>query len=112
MADSTELTHAIIKNASGAVDTYIGTANSLYSQLTDQINTLTGSSFIGDGSDGYKAFFTEKIVPALTDNLTAGDSSLTASIKSILESIETTILDTVDPKIGESNRNAGSNAES
>lgn len=105
------LTHAIIANAEGTVDTYTASANGLYDELNGIIATLTSSNFNGDASDGYKAFFTEKVVPALTQNLTDPNSSLMASIKNMLESIQSQLLDTVDPKLGESNRNPGGNAE-
>lgn len=105
------LTHAIITSATEKVDAYVTTANGLYDELSGIISTLTASNFNGDASDGYKAFFTEKVIPALTENLTDPSSSLTASIKSILESIQTQLLDTVDPELGENNKNPSSGAE-
>lgn len=104
---ATILTHAIISNATQAVDTYVATANGLYEELSGVITTLTGSNFNGDAAEGYKVFFAEQVTPALTDNLTAPQESLMASIKSILESIQTQLLDTVDPQLGENNRNPG-----
>lgn len=107
---ATILTKAIITSATEKVDTYISTANSLYEELQGVINSLTTANFNGDASDGYKEFFTSKVTPALTENLTAPNSSLTAGIKSILESIQTQLLDTVDPDLGNVNRNPGGNA--
>lgn len=104
---ATVLTHAIIEGAKGTVDTYISTAIGLYQELESAITTLTGSNFSGDASDGYKAFFAEKAKPALTENLTDANTSLMASIKGILESIETQLLDTVDPQLGDNNRDPG-----
>ena len=104
---ATILTKAIITNALQEVDSYIATANSLYQDLQGVINTLTTANFNGDASDGYKVFFDGKVTPALTENLTAPNSSLTAGIKSILETIQSQLLDTVDPELGNTNRNPG-----
>ncbi len=101
------LTHAIISSANGNVDTYVNTANGLYQELEGIITTLTSTNFTGDASDGYKAFYLEKVVPAITENLTDPSSSLTASIKSILDSIQEQLLDTIDPNLGDNNRNPG-----
>ena len=106
---ATILTKAIITSATEKVDTYISTATSLYQELQSVINTLTTASFNGDASEGYKEFFNTKVTPALTENLTAPGSSLTAGIKSILESIQLQLLDTVDPDLGDVNRNPGGN---
>ena len=105
------LTHAIIANATEKVDTYMVSANGLFEELNGVINALTASNFNGDASDGYKVFFTEKVVPALTQNLTDPTSSLMSSIKSMLESIQTQLLDTIDPQLGDNNRNPGAGAE-
>lgn len=104
---ATILTKAIISGAMQEVDSYIGTANGLYQELQGVINTLTTSNFNGDASEGYKVFFDTKVTPALTENLTAPNSSLTAGIKSILETIQSQLLDTVDPQLGSTNRNPG-----
>ena len=108
---ATVLTHKIITSANEKVDAYVTTANGLYDELSGIISALIASNFNGDASDGYNVFYTEKVVPAITENLTAPSSSLTSSIKSILESIQTQLLDTVDPKLGENNMNPGSGAE-
>ncbi len=101
------LTHAIIKEATAAVDTYVASATQLYGDLEGVMNTLTSSNFIGDASTGYNVFFTKNVKPALTDNLTNAQGSLAASIKDILRSIEEQLLDNVDPKLGENNQNPG-----
>lgn len=105
------LTHATIASATEKVDTYIASANALFEELSGVISTLTATNFNGDASDGYKVFFTEKVVPALTQNLTDPSSSLMASIKGMLESIQTQLLDTVDPQLGDNNKNPGAGAE-
>lgn len=101
------LTHAIISNATEKVDTYVTSVNGIYDELNGIISTLTASNFNGDASDGYKVFYTQKVVPALTENLTAPQNSLMASLKDMLTGIETQLLDTVDPQLGENNKNPG-----
>lgn len=101
------LTHEIIKNAISEVDAYSASVKSLYQELEGIINTLTTNNFTGDASNGYKFFFNDKVAPALKENLTEPGSSLMASIKSMLESIQAQLLDTVDPQLGENNRNPG-----
>ena len=103
---ATILTHAIISSATEKVDAYVATANGLYEELSGIIATLTSANFNGDAADGYKVFFTQQVTPALTENLTASES-LMAGIKNILESIQTQLLDTVDPQLGENNSNPG-----
>ena len=104
---ATVLTKAIINSATDAVDTYIGTANSIANDLNLLISGLTGENFKGDAADGYTTFYTEKVVPAVTENLT-GTNSLMKSIKTILDSIQTQLLDTLDPQLGDFNRNPSS----
>lgn len=107
---STILTGAIVENAKSSVDTYVATIGGLNDQLESIINTLTGSNFNGDASLGYKDFYTNSVLPAITENLTDQSSSLTASIKSMLENIQQQLLNTVDPQLGENNRNPGGSA--
>ena len=101
------LTSAIIVNAKNSVSTYVSTAQGLYDELQALINNLTSSNFMGDASDGFKDFFTSKATPALVANLTEPGTSITAGIDSMLDSIKEQLLDTVDPKLGEINRNPG-----
>lgn len=103
----TILTHAIIANATEKVQDYVTTANGLYEELSGIITALTNTNFKGDASDGYKVFFKDQVTPALTTNLTEPAESLMAGIKNILESIQTQLLDTVDPQLGENNSNPG-----
>lgn len=100
------LTHAIIANATETVNTYISTANSLYQELEGVMSGLS-ANFSGDAADGYREFFTTKVTPALTDNLTAPESSLMAGVLTLLSAIQETMLDTVDPQLGDVNRNPG-----
>ena len=101
------LTHAIISSATEKVDTFVTSVNGIYDELNGIISTLTASNFNGDASDGYKVFYTQKVVPALTENLTAPQNSLMASLKDMLTGIETQLLDTFDPQLGENNKNPG-----
>ena len=101
------LTHAIISSATEKVDTYVTSVNGIYDELNGIISTLTASNFNGDASDGYKVFYTQKVVPALTENLSAPQNSLMASLKDMLTGIEMQLLDTVDPQLGENNKNPG-----
>ena len=98
------LTSAIIVNAKDSVQTYVTTAQALYDELSALINQLTGNSFIGDASTGFKDFFTTKATPVLADNLTEPGKSITAGLNSMLDSIKEQLLDTVDPKLGDINR--------
>lgn len=101
---STILTSAIVENAKNSVDSYATSVQGLNSELDGVINTLTGNNFTGDASMGYKEFYTNKVVPAITENLIQQGSSLTASIKSMLEHIQQQLLNTVDVQLGENNR--------
>ena len=107
MADSSVLTHAIIASAIEQVDSYRTAADGLFEELQGVINALTASDFVGDAANGYKEFFTTKITPALTEQLSAPQGSLLAGIKSMLEGIQAQLMDTVDPQLGDSNRNPG-----
>jgi len=107
----TVLTHAIIASATEKVDAYVTSANGLNEELSGIVANLVSANFNGDAADGYNVFYNQKVVPALTENLTAPSTSLMASIKSILESIQTQLLDTVDPELGSNNKSAGSSAE-
>lgn len=104
---STILTSAIVDSAKGAVDSYVTTIGDLNDELQGIINTLTGSNFNGDAANGYNEFYTTKVLPAITENLTAQGNSLTASIKTMLDNIQQQLLNTVDPQLGENNRNPG-----
>ena len=102
------LTSAIIVNAKNSVATYISTAQGLYDELSSLINSLTSSNFMGDAAEGYKDFFTNKATPAWVDNLTEPGSSITAGLNSMLDSIKEQLLDTVDPQLGDINRDPSS----
>ncbi len=98
------LTRQIISDATAAVENYSNAANGYFGELKSLIESLTTNDYFGDGSTGYKFFFDNKITPALTTNLTDPTSSLMAGIKTMLNNIQTTLMDTVDPQIGNSNQ--------
>lgn len=104
---ATILTSAIITSAKDSVDTYVTTVSNLSNQLDGIMKTLTSTNFTGDASVGYNEFYTQKVVPAINANLTDPGNSLTASIKSMLENIQQQLLNTVDPQLGDNNRNPG-----
>ena len=104
---ATILTSANIDSAISSVDTYISKATGLFSSIESTLSTLTGSNFVGDASDGYKDFFDNQVTPVLTENLTDPGTSLTFSIKEMLEAIREQLLNTVDPQLGDANRNPG-----
>jgi len=108
---STILTSAIITNAISSVDSYSGKIQALNDELNGVVTTLTTTNFIGDASNGYKAFYDKNVVPAVTENLIESNASLMASLKTMLENIKTQLLDTVDPQLGDNNANAGSGVE-
>ena len=101
---SSALTREIITNATTAVTNYGNAADGYFGEIKSLIETLTTNDYFGDGSTGYKVFFDNKITPALTTNLTDPTSSLMAGIKTMLSNIQTTLMDTVDPQIGNSNQ--------
>lgn len=97
------LTHANIADATSAVQTYESTANGIYQSFQGTMNSLTASNWNGDGADGCKAFFTGTVTPALTDGIT----SIAKALKDILANIQDTLLDNLDPQLGDSNKNPG-----
>ena len=107
MANGTDtiLKEADILDAQTAITTYKTECDSCYEQLKSTIDSLTvsGSNFNGDSSDGYNEFFTA-ITPALTTNLEA----LTQNLTQMLDGIREMLLDTVDPGLGNANRQASS----
>ncbi len=104
---STVLTYAIIANAVEAVDSYVTTANGLQNELEGIIGNLTATNFNGDASKGYRFFYDQTVIPAITTNLTEPGSSIMAGVKSMLETIQTQLLDQVDPQLGDNNKNPG-----
>lgn len=107
---STKLKAADIDAAMAAVDVYANTCNEIFAKLKTTITTLTaqGADFNGDSAVGYNDFFTQ-LTLVLVDRLTAPDGSLSANLKKLLTEIKVALLDTVDPNMGNQNRNAAGN---
>jgi hypothetical protein len=103
---STKLTTDIINEATNAVNTYVDTVTELYTRLEKEVNSITTDGFKGEASMGFLEFFNTNMVPMLRENLT-GDSSVTASLKKLLYDINETLISTVDPTLGDANKNAG-----
>ena len=97
------LTRANIQEATSAIEAYEATCNGIFQSLQSTMTTLTNNDWTGDGSDGCKYFFNGTVTPALTEGIT----SISKALKDILANIELTCLDTVDPQLGEANRNPG-----
>ena len=109
---TTHLTADIIAKAKNSVDTYAAAINALNAQLESLISGLvSANSFAGDAASGYKFFYDNTAKPALTTNLITGGECLCESIKSMLDSIKTSLLDTVDPDMKEVNQNPGAGGE-
>ncbi len=108
---STRLTSADINTAKAAVDTYVATCNDIFQKLSGIISSLTApkSDFNGDSSVGYNEFFAS-LTPVLVDQLTGPDNSMTSALKNLLTQIEQALLNTVDPSIGNQNRNLSGGA--
>ncbi len=104
---STILSRKVIQDSTAAVDVYVQSAQNEYAQLEALLNTLLANGFIGEAADGYKTFFTQKVVPVITENLTDGPNSLMGALKTMMEEIGKQFMDTIDPSLGEANINAG-----
>lgn len=104
---STVLKVADIQAAKNALQNYITTCNEITGNLESEINNLTaqGSNFNGDSSMGYLEYF-EHIKRALNTNLVNPDTSLTNTLDRILDSVNESLLNQVDPGLGNANRNA------
>lgn len=105
MADSVVLKESNIVDAQKALKDYQNTCEALYTKLEGTIGELTakGAGFNGDAADGYNEFFLQ-IAPVFKENL----SGLMENLAGTLESIKKSLLESVDPGLGDSNRKAGS----
>jgi uncharacterized protein YukE len=97
------LTHAIIADATSAIETYESTCNGIFQSLQGTMNSLTSSNWNGDGAEGCKDFFSSTATPALTEGIT----SISKALKDILANIQGALLDQLDPQLGDGNRNPG-----
>jgi uncharacterized protein YukE len=97
------LTHANIADAVNAIETYVSTCNGIYQSLHGTLTNLTNSNWNGDGAEGCKVFYNSTVTPALTEQL----SSITKALADILANIQDTLLDQLDPQLGDANRSPG-----
>jgi uncharacterized protein YukE len=97
------LTHGNIADATAAIQAYVNTCNGIYQSLVSTMTTLTTSNWNGDGAEGCKEFLNKTVTPALTD----GISSIAKALSDILSNVQETLLDQLDPQLGDGNRNPG-----
>jgi hypothetical protein len=81
----------------------VSTCNGIYQSFHGTMTSLTNSNWNGDGAEGCKEFFNGTVTPALTD----GISSIAKALADILANIQDTLLDQLDPQLGDANRNPG-----
>lgn len=105
---STILEKSNITNAKTAIEQYSSECTTLYSELSTIITDLCAKYFIGEASDGFKDFFAQ-ISPALTSNLNGDQNSITAMLNQLLDAVDKALLGTVDPQLGQANKNAVNN---
>lgn len=96
------ITPEMMRNALSVIEEYQTKTNSLHTQLTDTVNALIPGSFSGNAADGFKTFYTDKIEPAVGDNLTKLIQALHDIVQGTLEAIPDT--DGLDDQLGEENR--------
>lgn len=99
------ITHQMIQDIVDAVDTYRQTASSLATRLQSTVDTLIPGNFSGDAADGFRVFYENSIVPAVTSDLT----SLLESIDQMADGIKTAIpgAQGLDDQLGDGNRQSG-----
>lgn len=84
-----------------AVADYRTTANGLKDRLNDEVNGLVGVNFVGAAANGFKAFYTNNIVPANGDGL----DKLLAAIDQIADAAKNALPGTngLDDQLAEGN---------
>lgn len=96
------ITPEMMNNALNVIDEYKTTTNNLHTQLTETVNSLIPSSFSGSAADGFKVFYTNKIEPAVGDNLTQLITALHDIVEGTLKAIPDA--DGLDDQLGEGNK--------
>ena len=105
---TTKLTAAAIANITAALETYVKNTGEQYKTLDGAITALLAADvFSGDAANGFKTFYTTKVVPVLTESL----PSVTTGVRSILEGVDNTMLKKVDPELQNFNQNPGGAAD-
>ncbi len=96
------ITPEMMKNALSVIEEYQTSTNNLHTELTDTVNSLIPGSFSGNAADGFKFFYTNKIEPAVGDNLTKLITALHDIVQGTLEAIPDT--DGLDDQLAEGNK--------
>ena len=96
------ITPEMMRNALGVIEEYQTSTNGLHTQLTETVNSLIPGSFSGNAADGFKFFYTDKIEPAVGDNLTKLIKALHDIVQGTLEAIPDT--DGLDDQLAEGNK--------
>lgn len=100
------ISKAMMVAAAKAVDDYQATINGLNTRLQNEVDGLIPSSFSGDAAEGFKAFYTDNIVPNTGENLT----KMLDSLKGICDSVKAQIPGEeqgIDTQLGQGNKNPG-----
>ena len=63
------ITPEMMQNALAAVEDYRTKSANLHTQLTETVDNLIPGSFSGSAADGFKFFYTDKIEPAVVEEL-------------------------------------------
>lgn len=84
-----------------AVNDYTATTNTLKDNLDSEVNGLVGVHFVGAAADGFKAFYTNNIVPVNGEGLT----NLLKAITEIADAIKSALpgANGLDDQLGEGN---------
>ena len=96
------ITPEMMKNALSVIDDYRTQTTNLHTQLSDEVANLIPSSFSGNASIGFKAFYTDKIEPAVGEGLTQLLDALRDICQGTLDAIPET--DGLDDQLGEGNK--------
>lgn len=101
---TTTLKEDNVLNAKNAVAVYKNTCEDIFKNLNNDITNLIASGFLGNASDGYKEFY-DQIAPAISTNITGDTDSVIYLLNTILDLVQQ-MLNPVDTKMEETNRNA------
>lgn len=107
MADqeiSTILTTENITQASQAIQKYIIDCVTVLKKVQSEIETLRGSGFVGDASDGFNTYITTTITN-LNKSFYEGEEALMPSLKKWLDSYVIKLLAELDPNLKSQNEN-------
>lgn len=103
----TVLNKTNIDEAQTAIQTYITECSQYNTELDNAITALTAqdADFNGDAANGYLTFYNQ-VKPAFTSQLLE-EKGLMPSLQKILNSIYEALNATMDPNLGNANKDAG-----